>query len=76
MTEASHDKRLTLDDAVPVFELFKPRIREVLGSVPSTTIDAGKELVVDITVEALKRLSRGGFRMIADRIQDRINDDQ
>lgn len=70
---ADQDDKLSLDDATPVFEKFKPRIRELLNSIPDETITNAKDLGSDIAVEILSRGSRHMFRMVADKIQDRIN---
>ena len=65
----SNDGKLSLDDAAPLLEQFKPRARELLKKIDPEVYQEGQELAIDIAAAAGLRLSKKGLRMIIDRLR-------
>ena len=71
---AANDNKLTLDDAIPLMEQFKPRARELFDKVDDEVLRTAQELVVDIAIAVGARLSRQGLSWIIDRVKDAVLD--
>ena len=73
-SDRGRDGALTLDDAVPLVEQFKPEVRELYRKIPAEVIEEAKEIAVSILVAVAMRGSKQLVRMILDKVEDAIRE--